>query len=119
MSDLKGDLRPDFSAGMPCQTAIKNPGPLGGPGKRETVKGLWSSLEMTKWRGQDSNLRPRGYEPRELPDCSTPRHVFRHFNPGDVDVEGRFARFRPLALENSIERGLLFLILSFYLLWRL
>ena len=27
-----------------------------------------------KWRGQDSNLRPRGYEPRELPDCSTPRH---------------------------------------------
>jgi integrase len=27
-----------------------------------------------KWRGQDSNLRPRGYEPRELPGCSTPRH---------------------------------------------
>src|SRR4030095_12273883 len=26
-----------------------------------------------KWRGQDSNLRPRGYEPRELPGCSTPR----------------------------------------------
>src|SRR5262245_27052123 len=25
------------------------------------------------WRGQDLNLRPRGYEPRELPDCSTPR----------------------------------------------
>ena len=28
-----------------------------------------------KWRGQDSNLRPRGYEPRELPGCSTPRYV--------------------------------------------
>src|SRR5438034_8251316 len=28
-----------------------------------------------EWRGQDSNLRPRGYEPRELPGCSTPRHV--------------------------------------------
>ena len=27
-----------------------------------------------EWRGQDLNLRPRGYEPRELPDCSTPRH---------------------------------------------
>lgn len=27
-----------------------------------------------KWRGQDLNLRPRGYEPRELPGCSTPRH---------------------------------------------
>ena len=25
------------------------------------------------WRGQDLNLRPSGYEPDELPDCSTPR----------------------------------------------
>jgi hypothetical protein len=24
-------------------------------------------------RGQDLNLRPLGYEPNELPDCSTPR----------------------------------------------
>jgi hypothetical protein len=24
-------------------------------------------------RGQDLNLRPQGYEPYELPDCSTPR----------------------------------------------
>ena len=33
-----------------------------------------------KWRGQDSNLRPRGYEPRELPGCSTARrweHSYR------------------------------------------
>src|SRR5262245_11348796 len=28
-------------------------------------------------RGQDLNLRPRGYEPRELPGCSTPRHISR------------------------------------------
>ena len=28
-------------------------------------------------RGQDLNLRPRGYEPRELPDCSTPRIAAR------------------------------------------
>jgi hypothetical protein len=28
-----------------------------------------------KWlRGPDSNQRPSGYEPDELPDCSTPRH---------------------------------------------
>ena len=25
-------------------------------------------------RGQDLNLRPLGYEPSELPNCSTPRH---------------------------------------------
>ena len=29
-----------------------------------------------KWlRGLDSNQRPRGYEPRELPGCSTPRRA--------------------------------------------
>jgi hypothetical protein len=27
-------------------------------------------------RGQDLNLRPSGYEPDELPGCSTPRMVF-------------------------------------------
>ncbi len=32
-------------------------------------------FQRTKWRGQDSNLRPRGYEPRELPGCSTPRQT--------------------------------------------
>src|SRR4051794_784484 len=25
------------------------------------------------WRGRDLNPRPSGYEPDELPDCSTPR----------------------------------------------
>jgi hypothetical protein len=27
-------------------------------------------------RGQDLNLRPSGYEPDELPGCSTPRHHY-------------------------------------------
>ena len=28
------------------------------------------------WRGGDLNFRPSGYEPDELPDCSTPRHTY-------------------------------------------
>ena len=31
---------------------------------------------LENWlRGRDLNPRPLGYEPNELPDCSTPRHV--------------------------------------------
>src|SRR6185312_17092146 len=32
----------------------------------------------TKLRGQDLNLRPSGYEPDELPDCSTPHQEAAH-----------------------------------------
>ena len=34
-------------------------------------------------RGQDSNLRPSGYEPDELPDCSTP-HQKNNSNPTEI-----------------------------------
>ena len=29
-------------------------------------------------RRLDLNQRPSGYEPDELPSCSTPRHIFNH-----------------------------------------
>src|SRR5690348_9722808 len=38
------------------------------------------------WRGVDLNHRPPGYEPDELPDCSTPRRSTTRYRarPGDA-----------------------------------
>src|SRR5690349_23031141 len=44
-----------------------------GPGPFRTVPDPWFLLEEASLRGTDLNCRPLGYEPSELPDCSTPR----------------------------------------------
>jgi hypothetical protein len=38
---------------------------------------MFPLLDLHRLRGQDLNLRPSGYEPDELPDCSTPRWFLR------------------------------------------
>ena len=66
-------------------------------------------------RGEDLNFRPSGYEPDELPGCSTPRHVFRKSERPFRDVgaarqelfgaPGVFWRFfRRLATRNAVSR---------------
>src|SRR3954464_13585401 len=54
----------------------------------------------TKLRGQDLNLRPSGYEPDELPDCSTPQPVpsneGRAFSPKRRPFANPFSRLASL-----------------------
>ena len=43
-----------------------------------------SDLGFSWWRGRDLNPRPSGYEPDELPGCSTPRFIY-----ADKQVESK------------------------------
>ena len=41
--------------------------------RRERALGMWGDAGKVGLRGPDLNRRPSGYEPDELPDCSTPQ----------------------------------------------
>ncbi len=55
--------------------------------QKTTLSDRLRLYRKNRWlRGQDLNLRPSGYEPDELPGCSTPRHVTVGFWPaGGLD----------------------------------
>jgi hypothetical protein len=52
-----------------------------------------SSLRKIWLRGRDLNPRPSGYEPDELPGCSTP-HLENNFDIDVVQIEKAFVRPR-------------------------
>ena len=45
------------------------------PDKLAEISDLRFEISKDWLRGRDLNPRPLGYEPNELPDCSTPRHL--------------------------------------------
>ena len=77
-------LAPWVPTEIPVISLWKGQGPRISPGA--------SSLRW--WRGWDLNPRPSGYEPDELPDCSTPQRA-RYSQLSRVAMSPALRRARP------------------------
>ncbi len=67
--------------------------------------GAVNDLCVNWFAGQDLNLRPSGYEPDELPGCSTPRYQVFAWGKNTVDANDLFAGTQQLmALMRSVEQ---------------
>ena len=53
-------------------------------------------------RGQDLNLRPSGYEPDELPDCSTPRPSKGRIIPTASRGVNTYSKNSPISFQASL-----------------
>jgi hypothetical protein len=60
----------------------------------KTAAATAGSFATKNWlRGRDLNPRPSGYEPDELPGCSTP-HFENNFDIDVVQIEKAFVRWK-------------------------
>ena len=71
-------------------------------------------------RGQDLNLRPLGYEPSELPNCSTPRCKYKLTTASGCETHGQTSEvmatlwvlLKPLSIERDAPVTVLTEVLS-------
>src|SRR4051812_24973931 len=69
---------------------------------------IWNNHSRMSWlRGKDLNLRPLGYEPNELPDCSTPQnHASAPETPGQPCAHPAHNSASPASYNEDVPRFL-------------
>ena len=75
--------------GIRCANFFRHPDKQNRP-SADWAKGLFHQL-----RGQDLNLRPSGYEPDELPGCSTPRQLLYNITLSEQSATLLLRKMKP------------------------